>query len=42
MENDAEVFHAHYTRKVAENCFKMASMMNKLVMINSREIFFDK
>ncbi len=38
MENDAEIFPAHYTWKVAEKGFKMASMMNKLAMINSCEI----
>jgi hypothetical protein len=38
MENDGEVFPAHYTLKVAEKGFKMASMMNKLAMINSCEI----
>jgi hypothetical protein len=30
MENDAEIFPVHYTWKVAEEGFKMASMMNKL------------
>jgi predicted Zn-dependent protease len=39
MENDAEIFPAHYTWTVVEKGFKMASMMNKLVMINSCEIF---
>ena len=39
MENDAEIFIAHYTWKVAEERFKMASIMNNLAMINSREIF---
>ncbi len=38
MENDAEIFPAHYTWKVTEKGFKMASMMNKLAMINSCEI----
>ncbi len=38
MENYAEIFLAHYTWKVAEKGFKMASMMNKLAMINSCEI----
>ncbi len=33
MENDAEIFPAHYTLKVAEKGFKMASMINKLAMI---------
>ncbi len=35
MEKDAEIFFAHYTWKVAEKGFKMASMKNKLAMINS-------
>jgi hypothetical protein len=38
MENDAEIFLAHYTWKVAEKGFKMACLMNKLAMINSSEI----
>jgi hypothetical protein len=38
MENDADIFPAHYTWKVAEKGFKMASMMNKLAIINSCEI----
>jgi hypothetical protein len=38
MENDAEIFPAHCTWKVAEKGFNMASMMNKLGMINSCEI----
>ncbi len=42
MENDAEIFPAQYTWKVAEKGFKMASMMNKLVMINSCEIILEK
>ncbi len=42
MENDAEIFPAHYTSKVAEEGFKMASMMNKLAMINSCEIILEK
>ena len=42
MENDAEIFPAHYTWKVAEKGFKMASMMNKLAMINSCEIILEK
>jgi hypothetical protein len=41
MENDAEIFHAHYTWKVAERGFKMASM-NKLAMMNSGEIILEK
>jgi len=42
MENDAEIFPAHYTWKVAEKGIKMASMMNKLEMINSCEIILEK
>jgi hypothetical protein len=39
MENDAEIFLVHYTWKVAE---MMASMMNKLAMINPCEIILEK
>ncbi len=42
IENDAEVFLAHYTCKVAEKGFKMAFMMNKLAMNNSCEIILEK
>jgi hypothetical protein len=42
MENDAEIFPAHYTWKVTEKWFKMASLMNKLAMINSCEIILEK
>jgi hypothetical protein len=35
MENDAEIFPAHYTWKVGEKGLKMTSMTNKLAMINS-------
>jgi hypothetical protein len=42
MENDAEILSAHYTWKVGEKRFKMASMMNKLAMINSCEIVLKK
>jgi hypothetical protein len=42
IENDAEIFPVHYTWKVAEKGFKMAFMMNKLVMINSCEIILGK
>jgi hypothetical protein len=42
MENDAEIFPAHHSRKVAENGFKMASMMNKLAMFNSCETIIEK
>ena len=38
IENDTEIFPAHYTWKVTEKGFKMAFMMNKLAMINSCEI----
>jgi hypothetical protein len=31
IENDAEIFLAHYTWKVAEKGFKMAFMMYKLI-----------
>ncbi len=41
MENDAEIFPAHYTWKVAEKGIKMACMMNKLTMINSCEIILE-
>jgi hypothetical protein len=33
MENYAEMVPAHFTWKVAEKGFKMASVMNKLAMI---------
>jgi hypothetical protein len=42
MENDAEIFPAHYTCKVAEKGSEMASMMNKLAMISSCEIILEK
>jgi hypothetical protein len=42
MENDAEIFHAHYTWKVVEKGFKMASMMNKLAINYSCEIVLQK
>jgi hypothetical protein len=42
MENDAEIFPAHYTWKVAEKGFKMASMMSEPAMINSCEIILEK
>jgi hypothetical protein len=42
MENDAEIFPAHYRSKVAEKVFKMAFMMKKLTMINSCEIILEK
>jgi hypothetical protein len=42
MEKDAEIFPAHYTWNAAEKGFKMASMMNKLAMINSCKIILEK
>jgi len=42
IENNAEIFPAHYTRKVAEKGFKMAFMMNKLAVINSCETILEK
>jgi hypothetical protein len=42
MENDAEIFPAHYTWMVAEKGFRMDSMMNKRAMINSYEIILEK
>ncbi len=42
IENDAEIFLAHFTWKVAEKGFKVAFMMNNLAMINSCEIILEK
>ena len=42
IENVAEIFTVHYARRVAEEGFKMAFMMNKLAMINSCAIFVEK
>ncbi len=42
IANDAEIFPAHYTWKVAEKGFKIAFMMNKLAMIISFEIILEK
>ncbi len=42
IKNDAEIFPAHCTWKVAEIGFKMAFMMNKLAKINSCEIIIEK
>ncbi len=42
IENDAEIFPAHSTRRVAEKGFKIAFMMNKLTMIISFEIILEK
>ncbi len=39
IENDAEIFPAHYTWKVAEKGFKIALMMNKLAMIILVKLF---
>ncbi len=38
IENDAEIFPAHFTWKVAEKGFKIVFIMNKLAMIISFEI----
>ncbi len=42
IENNAEILSAHYTWKVAEKGFKMASMMNKLAIIKPCEIILGK
>jgi hypothetical protein len=42
IENDAEIFRAHYTWKVPEKGFKMAFMTNKLARINSCDIILEK
>ncbi len=42
IENDAEIFPAHHTWKVAEKWFKMAFKMNELAMIDSCEIILEK
>jgi hypothetical protein len=42
MENDAEIFPAHYPWKVAEKGFKMACMMNKRATFKSYEIILEK
>jgi hypothetical protein len=42
IENDAEIFPAHYTWKVAERGVKIAFMKNKLAMIISFEIVLEK
>jgi hypothetical protein len=42
LENDVEIFPAHYTWKVPEKGFKMAFTMNKLAIINSCEIILQK
>jgi hypothetical protein len=42
IENNAEIFPAHYTWKMAEKGFQIAFMMNKLLMIISFEIILEK
>jgi hypothetical protein len=42
IENDAEIFLAHYTWKVAKKGFKIVFMINKLAMIISFEIILEK
>jgi hypothetical protein len=42
IENDAEIFPAHYTWKVAEKGFKLAFMTNELAMTISFEIILEK
>jgi len=42
MKNDAEIFPAYNTWKVAEEGYTIASMMNKLAMLNSCEIILEK
>jgi hypothetical protein len=42
IENDAEIFPAHYTQKIAENGFKIAFMMIKRAMIIYFEIILEK
>ncbi len=42
IENDSEIFPAHYAWKVAKRGFKMAFMMNKLAINNSCYIFLEK
>jgi len=42
IENDAEIFPAQYTWKVAEKGFKISLIMNKLAMIISFEIILEK
>ncbi len=42
IENDAEIFPAHYTWKEAGKGFKMAFMLNKDAMINSCKIILEK
>ncbi len=42
IENDVEIFPAHFTWKVTDKGFDIAFMMNKLPMINSCEIILEK
>jgi hypothetical protein len=42
IENDAEIFPAHYTWKVAEKGFTIAFMMSKLAIIIYFEIILEK
>jgi hypothetical protein len=42
MVNYAEIFPAKYAWKVADKGFKMASMTNKLAMMNYYEIILEK
>jgi hypothetical protein len=42
IENDTEIFPAHYAWKVAEKGFRISFMMNKLAMINSCGIILEK
>ncbi len=42
MGNESEIFPGHYTWKVTEKGFKIASMVNKLAMINSCKIILEK
>jgi hypothetical protein len=41
IENDAEIFPAHYAWKEAEKVLKMTIMMNKLAMISSCGIILE-
>jgi hypothetical protein len=42
IENDAEIFPAHYTQKEAEKGFKIAYLMIILAMIIYLEIILEK
>jgi hypothetical protein len=42
IENEAEIFPAHYTWKVAEEGLNIAFMVNKLAMFNYCEFFLEK